>query len=471
MRNDDWTAAVLLTLLLTLPASPHLNADQEEFVSASSEHPGDYRAIHAVDGNRQTRWASRSGRPGEYLQIDLGRPASVGPIRIAWENAYARDYAVLGSLDGVSWDSLFRRTDGQGGEEVVPATGNTARYIRIVGNAPGPHDLFSIWEVSFEGDESRQALREQRERQEQTAARIRAERKAVLRAALAGSGIQEIVYATRALPQDGHWYANFSYYADDTERKTYVSGGGLYLFDVESGQVRSLIEDPAGTVRDPAVHYDGERILFSWRRGGTENFHLYTIQRSGTGLTQLTSSEYDDIEPAWLPDGGIVFVSSRCRRWVNCWLTQVATIHRCDADGRNVQSLSGNLEHDNTPWPMPDGRILYTRWEYVDRSQVDYHHLWTMNPDGTGQAVYFGNLHPPDLYIDAKPIPGTDEVLFINSPGHGRTEHIGHGWRWFMPGKARIICRPCATSAEMDFAILIRFQPISSWSLKAATSC
>jgi Tol biopolymer transport system component len=152
---------------------------------------------------------------------------------------------------------------------------------------------------------------------------------------------------------------------------------------------------------------------------------LYTIERDGTGLTQLTSGGYDDIEPAWLPDGGIVFVSSRCRRWVNCWLTQVATVHRCDADGRNIRPLSANLEHDNTPWPMPDGRVLYTRWEYVDRSQVDYHHLWTMNPDGTGQAVYFGNLHPPDLYIDAKPIPGTDEILFINSPGHGLKEHIG----------------------------------------------
>ena len=34
---------------------------------------------------------------------------------------------------------------------------------------------------------------------------------------------------------------------------------------------------------------------------------------------------------------------------------------------------------------LPDGRVLYTRWEYVDRSQVDYHHLWAMNPDGTGQ--------------------------------------------------------------------------------------
>ncbi len=98
--------------------------------------------------------------------------------------------------------------------------------------------------------------------------------------------------------------------------------------------------------------------------------------------------------PCHLPDGGIVFVSSRCKRWVQCWLTQVATLHRCDADGRNIELLSANLEQDNTPWPLPDGRILYQRWEYIDRSQVHYHHLWTTNPDGTNQMVYYGNQQP-----------------------------------------------------------------------------
>ena len=145
--------------------------------------------------------------------------------------------------------------------------------------------------------------------------------------------------------------------------------------------------------------------IASYRQGGTETYHLWEIQADGTGLRQLTDGIYDDIEPSYLPDGGIVFVSARARRWVQCWLTQVASLHRCDADGRHIRPLSANLEQDNTPWPLPDGRILYMRWEYVDRSQVHYHHLWTMNPDGTGQTVFFGNLHPGDVYIDAKPIP------------------------------------------------------------------
>jgi len=120
-----------------------------------------------------------------------------------------------------------------------------------------------------------------------------------------------------------------------------------------------------------------------------------------------------------------VFVSSRCKRWVNCWLTQVAVLYRCDADGKNIRQISSNNEHDNTPWPLADGRILYTRWEYVDRSQVHYHHLWAANPDGTGQTVFYGNLHPGITMIDAKPIPGSDKVVVSFSPGHGQREHDG----------------------------------------------
>ena len=88
--------------------------------------------------------------------------------------------------------------------------------------------------------------------------------------------------------------------------------------------------------------------------------------------------------------------------------------------------MSANIEQDNTPWVLPDGRILYMRWEYIDRSQVNYHHLWTMYPDGTGQSVFFGNLHPGGVFIDARPIPGSRDVVLINSPGHGQTEHAGY---------------------------------------------
>jgi len=250
---------------------------------------------------------------------------------------------------------------------------------------------------------------------------------ALLPAALEGplADAPEVVLAARQPGKDGHWYANFSYYAERTDRLTYGPGGRLYRLNLATGRLRTLLDDPKGGVRDPQVHYDGRRIVFAYRKGDSPHYHLYTINADGTGLAQLTDGPWDDIEPACLPDGRIMFVSSRCKRWVNCWLTQVGTLYVCDADGANLHMVSANIEHDNTPWPMPDGTVLYTRWEYVDRSQVHYHHLWTINPDGTGQMTFFGNMHPGVVMIDAKPIPGTREIISIFSPGHGRREHAG----------------------------------------------
>lgn len=250
--------------------------------------------------------------------------------------------------------------------------------------------------------------------------------------------VDEIVFAER-VPGRDHWYVTFGNYADYSETPAqqlgfkkedgvywgYGEGGRLCRLNLRTGELNVILDDPTGGVRDPQVHYDGKKILFSYRKGGEHPFHLYEINVDGSGLRQLTDGPDDDIEPTYLPDGNIIFCSSRCRRFVNCWYTRVATLYRCDGDGGNVRMLSSNNDHDNTPWVMPDGRVLYMRWEYVDRSQVHYHHLWTTNPDGTGQMVFFGNLHGGVAMLDAKPIPGTNKVVVAYSPGHGRPEHLG----------------------------------------------
>lgn len=251
--------------------------------------------------------------------------------------------------------------------------------------------------------------------------------------------VQEVVYAVR-MPGTDHWYANFGYYAEPGHEyppqrapggtvklpAIYKDGGQLAKIDLRSRAVTVLLDDPAGAVRDPVVDYDGQTIFFSYRPGGTDYYHLYRIQADGSGLQAITDGPYNDIEPSCLPDGGLVFCSDRCRRFVNCWITPVATLHRCERDGSGLRVLSSNIEHDNTPWPLPDGRFLYLRWEYVDRNQNVFHHLWTANPDGTSQMVYYGNMHPGTAMLDAKPVPGTDLVVASFSPGHGKGEHAGY---------------------------------------------
>jgi hypothetical protein len=248
-------------------------------------------------------------------------------------------------------------------------------------------------------------------------------------------GVSDIVFVARKTHMERvHWYENFSYHSGNPERTFYCDGGKLCRYSIHDKKLEVLLDDPAGGVRDPQMHYDGKKILFSYRKGGQPFYHLYEINIDGSGLRQITHGPYDDFEPAYLPDGGIVFCSSRCNRWVNCWVVRVANIYRCDADpsaeelragGKNMRALSCNIEHDNTPWVLPDGRILYTRWEYIDRAQIRYHHLWTMNPDGSNQMVYYGNMHPYTVMIDAKPIPNTTKVVASFSPKHGKAEHLG----------------------------------------------
>jgi len=140
----------------------------------------------------------------------------------------------------------------------------------------------------------------------------------------------------------------------------------------------------------------------------------------------LTSGLFDDIEPTYMPDGSIMFCSTRCNSWVACGWYKVTTLYRCDANGENIRKISSNIVNEDTPWMLPDGRVLYMRWEYVDRNNLKYQHLWTVNPDGTGQMVYFGNqFNDGGVYCDAKPIPGANRVVYVHSPGHGRPDHQG----------------------------------------------
>ncbi|MHC4316070.1 MAG: hypothetical protein ACYSW3_26810, partial [Planctomycetota bacterium] len=73
------------------------------------------------------------------------------------------------------------------------------------------------------------------------------------------AGVDEIVFACRQLNYDGHWYANFGYYAENADRKAYRAMGRLCKLNLRTGQVTVLLDDPQGAVRDPQVHYDGAK--------------------------------------------------------------------------------------------------------------------------------------------------------------------------------------------------------------------
>jgi hypothetical protein len=202
----------------------------------------------------------------------------------------------------------------------------------------------------------------------------------------------------------------------------FTGPGALKLLDVTTGGTTTLVEVPAGIVRDPEVHFDGERIVFSMRRHIDEDYKIWEIRADGTGLRQFTTAAgVSDIDPMYLPDEAIVFTSTREPKYNQCSKDIAANLFRMEADGANIHQLSRNNLFDSQATVMPDGRIMYRRWEYVDRNFGDAHGIWTVHPDGTNQAIYWGNntASPGGLYYP-RPIPDSEQVVCIFGMHHCR---------------------------------------------------
>jgi hypothetical protein len=186
--------------------------------------------------------------------------------------------------------------------------------------------------------------------------------------------------------------------------------------------LKSLLDLPNGVVRDPDVSFDGKRVLFSMRRDRKDDYHIYEINADGTGLRQITfGSGISDIDPIYLPDGRILFTSTREPKYCMCNRHIMGNLFTMEADGSKMQQIGHSTLHEGHASLLPDGRVIYDRWEYVDRNFGDAQGLWTVNPDGTNHAVYYGNnTGSPGAKLEARPVPGTDMVLCTFSSCHDR---------------------------------------------------
>lgn len=186
------------------------------------------------------------------------------------------------------------------------------------------------------------------------------------------------------------------------------------------GKEQELIPETEGYLMRMDLSFDASKIVFSLKPKQDKSFHLYEIGVDGQKRRQLTNSLYDDMDPIYLPDGRILFSTSRGNSYVRCLPQSASTVlARCDPDGKNIVMLSRNNEPDYTPALLNDGRVLYTRWEYTERPLWRLQKLWTMNPDGTGEALYWGNGSAyPDMLWEARPVPGSGQVMFAGVGHH-----------------------------------------------------
>ena len=188
-----------------------------------------------------------------------------------------------------------------------------------------------------------------------------------------------------------------------------------------------------GDASDPEVSYDAKKVVFSMRcpssntatidgqPGGTPactgRWNVWEYDMSGAGMAsgtfrRLTSStDHDDVDPAYLPGGnGFVFASNRqAKSSQNQALgrayfaldeyerERVLNLHTMDATGANIQQITFNQSHDRNPVVRMDGKIMFARWEHVaDRNRFA---VFQVKPDGTDMFVLYGAQSPGNSFL------------------------------------------------------------------------
>ncbi|MBN2269735.1 MAG: hypothetical protein JXN61_03920 [Sedimentisphaerales bacterium] len=227
-----------------------------------------------------------------------------------------------------------------------------------------------------------------------------------------------VMFIDNPYPQGAEW----PHQARHRNGMMAVPGGRLLILDGlnPGGTIRKLAPDQPGSFWKPDLSFDAKKALFCYKAHDQASFHLYEINLDGTGLRQLTFGDYDDIDPIYLPDGHIIFSTTRANTYIRCMpYTYSYVLARCDADGGNIYLISQNNETDWLPALLNDGRIIYSRWEYHDKALWRIQSLWTTNQDGTATAAFWGNQSVwPDHLAEARPIPASRRVMFTGLAHH-----------------------------------------------------
>ena len=258
----------------------------------------------------------------------------------------------------------------------------------------------------------------------------------------------KLLFVKRYTYQSSHYYTDFI----DGCRNF---GGNLSILSLKDGTVTDLLpEMDKGIFGRYDLHFDAEHVLFDWKEKQEVGFRIFEVSLAGKGLRQLTfppadeaerikrydnrftgawggwyNHHTDDIHPCYLPDGRIVFTSSRCEYGTLCDSPDVlatAVLYRIDSDGSNMIKLTNSSVSEFSPSIMHDGRILYSRWEYVDKGQIGVKCLWAMRPDGSGSVEIYGNdIALPPVFIHSRQIPGYNNLFVVLGAPHFPQSGVG----------------------------------------------
>ncbi len=246
-----------------------------------------------------------------------------------------------------------------------------------------------------------------------------------------------LVFLKRPSNQYGHTYA---------DQKANTMGGNLCVLSPVSpdGKITNLVPELEGGLFDRFdLSFDAKKLVFGYKLGPKEAFRLYEIDLDPAAgkmvpgsLRQLTfggddedeairidvvsGRTFHDMDPCYLPNGKIMFTSTRAMQNVFCsGSSAVSTLYVMDADGKNMRQLSRSPVNETAPSMLDDGRVLYTRWEYLDKGLGNGAGLWAVRPDGSGaEHLYKNNTVWPAGMASARLIPGSHRIVTIGGGHH-----------------------------------------------------
>ena len=262
----------------------------------------------------------------------------------------------------------------------------------------------------------------------------------------------EILFITRHRP-------GFNHMCDQYYGINAKPGGGLYVLADPFGPeptVRDVLADavvPAGRLSgqkldsgsfvSPDLSYDARQIAFAyvecrgdrahrfhtdetkghWDEGWS--YHVFRVNVDGTGLSQLTDGTFNDFDPCWLPNGRLAFITERRGGYLRCGrVCPTYTLYDMKPDGNDIRCLSFHETNEWHPSVTHDGRIIYTRWDYIDRFGCTAHHPWITTLDGRDSRAVHGNFAPrrsrPDMELDIRAIPQSNKFAATAAPHHGQ---------------------------------------------------
>ena len=237
---------------------------------------------------------------------------------------------------------------------------------------------------------------------------------------------------------------NLDAVGDPTDGVTFSAGGDLMYKDaslvaIDPINITAGYTQGQGDVSDPAVNFDATKVAFAMRGPNDETFNLWEMDVATKQYTRLMTDVVaaelgNDVDPAYLPDGKIVFSSDRQKRMQEMMTDQniakhktldeyerepALQLHVLDPTTQEITQVSFNQSHDRNPSVLKDGRIMFSRWDHL--ANRNHFPIFTVNPDGTDLFVLYGAfspgnslLHPMEqrngrILSTLMPLSGTEE--------------------------------------------------------------